>query len=550
MSDRVKQRDPTSARLGMIDVETSPITPRLTPRNKFWGIALEGEDYRRFETTEDMRLFLSQRANDRPPLRLYNWHDYEVCQAIADGIIPERMLMRGGRVLRCNVENVPWVNGYALFPTSLAKLLDTYGYKKRPMTAGHEDDCDGSCGPKNKRRPLECPFAHPIGCECPDCETILGERNVSDCVEGLASLLKAGQAYDEAIGFDPVRNDVTTAAKAAMLAAESLAGPVPLFTERREAYRGGRTEAFRLWDCGEVDVWDVKSSYPAAFLDLPEHDRLLHAAVRVPLPAPGVPTPFFREAPREEGLLFPAGEFDTWFFESTYEKYIQPHSPGCVRRVYESIPVDFGWVKKVVPLIKRGYDLKQKGGALAFPAKILLNSLYGRMGIKAESTISYISGTLPQRNNTHFALPGGGYYVFETVPREIRTGANYLFAAAVTDNARGRLYDAMMRTGAALYCDTDSVFVPKGTTGLESGTELGEWERIGSGPLYVRTVKDYEFAGIVKLKGGNRSTTWTVRLALGKKPVRDVRRKRGEDSRYSKRRVLSDGSTLPLTLRE
>lgn len=538
-------RDPSSDRLGMIDVETSPITARLTPRNKFWGIAIEGEDYRRFETTEAMRLFLSQRAKDR--LRLYNWHDYEVCQAISEGIIPERMIMRGGRVLRCNVESIPWVNGYALFPTSLAKLLDTYGFQKIPMTAGHEPGCGGDCDTPKKPR---CPDSHELGCECPDCEAMLARRNISDCVEGLSALLSAGRAYDQAIGFDPVRCDITTAAKAAMLAAESLAGPVPVFTERREAYRGGRTEAFRLWDCGEVDVWDVKSSYPFSFLDLPDHDRLIHASVRVPVPEPGVPTPFFRDAAREEGLLFPAGEFDTWFFESTYERYIQPHAPGQVRRVYETLAVDFSWLKEVCPLIKRGYDLKCQGGALAFPAKILLNSLYGRMGLKAESTISYIAAGLPPRNNTHFSLPGGGYYIFETVPREIRAGANYLFAAAVTDNARGRLYDAMMRVGNAVYCDTDSVFMPKGTTGLDDGTELGDWEHVGTGPLYVRTVKDYEFAGATKLKGGKGGNTWTVRLALGNKPVRGVRRRRGEDSRYSKRRVLGDGNTLPLMFRE
>lgn len=528
----------------MIDVETDIITPRLTPRNKFWGLALEGEPYRRFESTEDMRHYLSRRSSD--DLRLYMWSDYEVCQAIADGILPENLMMRGGRVLRCNVEGVPWVNAYALFPTPLSKLLKTFGYKKLPLTAGHELGCEGG----SEKKPCPCPAAHEMGCECPDCERILGERNISDCVEGLDALIKAGRVYEEAFGFDPVRTDVTTAAKACMLAAESLAGPLPLFTERREAYRGGRTEAFQLYDCGEVDCWDIKSSYPFSFVDLPQKDRMIHAAVKLP-PNDPRPQPFFREAAREEGLLFPCGEFDTWFLESTYERYIQPHFPGTVRRVYEALPVDFTWIKNVVPLVRRGYELKQKGGALAYPAKIALNSLYGRMGLKPEATISYRAATPPPRANTHFKIPSGGYYVFETVAREIRQGANYLFAAAVTDNARGRLLDGMLRLdGPVFYCDTDSIFCPAGTTGLVSGTELGAWEKIETGALTVRTVKDYEFAGTVKLKGGASSKTWTVKLALAGKPVRGVRRRRGEKSRYSKRRVLGGGSTLPLVVRE
>lgn len=538
------RRDPTSAQLGMLDVETTPITPKLSPINKFWGLAIEGEDYRRFDSTDELTHFLSQRARD--DLRLYHWHDYEVCQAIRDYVLPQRMIMRGGRVLRCEVEGVPWVNGYALFPTALAKLLKTFGYKKKPLNAGHEPECDGG----SEKDPCSCPNQHELFCPCSACDVILKERNHSDCVEGLDSLLKAGQAYEQAIGFDPVRNDVTTAAKAAMMAAEMMAGPIPVYTERREAYRGGRTEAFRLWDCGTARCYDIKSSYPASFVDLPDSDYLIHAAVKVP--ASPAPMPFFREADRSEGLLFPAGEFDTWVFQSTYERYIMPHFPGCVRRIYEKIPVDFSWMKACVPLVEHGYALKQKGGALAYPAKILLNAFYGRMGLKPEATIAYISGDLPRRDNTHFALPSGGYYVFEKVPREIRQGANYLFAAAVCDNARGRLLDGMMKTGAALYGDTDSIFVPDGTTSLPGplGDKLGQWEDLGTGQLYIRTVKDYEFAGTTKLKGGKRSKTWTVRLALGRKPVRDVKRRRGEDSRYSKRRVLSDGSTMPLVFRE
>ena len=68
--------------------------------------------------------------------------------------------------------------------------------------------------------------------------------------------------------------------------------------------------------------------------------------------------------------------------------------------------------------------------------------------------------------------------------------------------------------------------------------------------MTVRTVKDYEFAGVIKLKGGASSKTWTVRLALGKKPVRGVRRRRGDASRYSKRRVIGGGATLPIVVRE
>jgi hypothetical protein len=510
----MRRANPENAQLGMVDVETSPITPGERPRTYMWGLALEDEGYERFPDTQS----LMARLQKLKGVRLYNHHDFDVCQAIVDGVIPEQLSMRGSRVVRCELGGVPWVNSYAVFPTKLAALMDAAGFKKRALNV---DD-------------------HPMGCVCLPCWRQLQERNESDCVEGLAALVSAGKRYKEALGIDPVREDFTTAAGAAMAAAERVAGELPVYLEDRDAYRGGRTEAFHLRDCGEVDEWDVNSSYPASFVEAPEVDCLVHCRVRVAIDA--APRPFFRHSSREDGLLFPAGRFDTYFFESNYESYYRQWGSFEVERVHWKRPVDFAWLRGVAPLVKQAYTFKSKGDAFSYPAKIFVNSLYGRLGLKPEMKVSYRASSIPDASHVTYLKIPDGFMIFRAVPRSVR--ANYLFAAYVTDNARARLYDALMRSGNPLYCDTDSVFVPRGGWKRKSAKALGDWKLEASGALQVRTVKDYTFAGMEKRKGGAQSTLWTLRYALGGKSVTLMRKRR--DKRYSKRRVLGDGSTLPL----
>lgn len=513
----------SDAKIGVVDVETTRIAAGRRPRTKFWGLAVESEGYRRFETSRELLRFLNVRTN----LRLYNHHDFDPCQLIVDRIIPADMRMRGARIIRCKVGGSDWINSYALFPAGLAQILKACGFKKLP---------------------LGCPEHEPGHSDaCSDCQDALGARNVSDTQDALAAFLMLGEEYEKECGVDPVRGGFTTAAGAAFKAAEGAAGEFPVDLRFHEAVRGGRTEAFRVGHCGDSTAFDINSSYPHAYTDLPETDWLWHARVKVK--NEDAPRPFFANGPREMGLKFPAGRFDTWFLGSTYERYIKPHGGIDSIEKIEKVPVDLRWLKRVAPMIDRVYRKRvapvEEGGRpeLKFALKIFLNSLWGRMAMKAGGNLTQRTTTAP-KSGTYFRVGPGDFLSFTKVPRKPK--ANYPLAAAVLDNGRGRLYDGMMRAGECFYCDTDGMYLPKGRNpGVPlHPTRLGAWKEEKTGPLRVRTVKDYEFAGEEKRKGGGKSTLWTVRLAAANLPVRATDRQRRTE--YDKRRVRRDGTTAPL----
>lgn len=534
----------SAAKIGVVDVETTRIEPGKRPRTKFWGTAIEGEGYRRFETSYDLIRFLSGRSDK---LRFYHHHDFDPCQLIVDGFFPQNLKMRGARIIRSVVAGTDWVNSYALFPDGLAKILDACGYQKLPL------GCDRHFPHGTKVCKCHGEPNHARGTdECAECLDRLGERNVSDCMDALSAFSSLGIDYASATTIDPVRDDYTTAASAAFAAAEISAGKFPVDLRWHEAFRGGRTEAFRVMEDlygrkisapVQTKDWDINSSYPFAFVDLPDGDWLWHARVKVK--NEDAPRPFFANGPREAGLKFPAGRFDTWFYGSNYERYIQPHGGIEDIQKIEKVWVDFSWLKRCVPMIRRLYKDRIEGPkGMRYVRKIQLNSLWGRMGMKPGGSQAFAATTAPE-SGTHFRIAPNSFLCFKSVYRKPK--ANYALAAAITDNGRARGYDGMMRAGSALYFDTDGMYLPSHITptGIRiHESELGAWKNEHEGPMMIRTVKDYEFAGESKRKGGGKSSLWTVRLALGKKPVRAVNRQRKTE--YDKRRVRRDGTTAPL----
>lgn len=532
-------------RLGVVDVETTRLRPGVRPRTRFWGLALEGGEYHRYETTADLMAALAKMED----IRVYNHHDYDPCQAIVDRFIPDDLFMRGGRILRCKLAGAVWSNSHALFPDKLSKILEACGVQKLPLAcAAHSCQQPGHyLDPK----PGKCPECKQWGKfdgydTCNPCRESLSHRNRVDCVDALGAFLRLGREYAAECGIDPIREGSTTAASAAFKAAEMAAGPLPVDLRHREAYRGGRTEAFYVTATPiEADSYDINSSYPAAFVDLPEFDWLMRC--RVVVAKDDAPRPFFMENDREQGLIFPAGRFTTWITASNYERYYAPH--GGIKRleVLEKIPVDLRWLKRLAPMISRLYRKRQESDdrpALKYALKIFLNSIYGRLGMRPQRIETKRSTMVPQRGEvtSFYRLGPHDYLSFTeryTVPK-----ANYPMAAAITDNARARLYDGMRRIHT-LYGDTDSIYAPAGSKfPLPTGKDLGQWKYEKRGMLRVRTVKDYEFAGESHRKGGGRSTLWTIRLALAKQPPRRIDKRRKK--RYSKRRVRGNGTTSPL----
>ena len=269
-------------KLAVADVETSLLMGGYRPETKFWGLAIEGEDYRRFDTTAELGLFLRQRAGE---LLVYCHHDFDVLQLLNDGADVTVRDVRSGRVLRAQVEGTEWRNSHALFPSSLKEILAATGQAKPELDE-------------------------------------LEARNVADTVGALAAFEQLDERYAQSFGVRPLGGTRLTAASVAFAAAESIAGRLPRDLSTREAYRGGRVEAFRVGPCGPARCYDINSSYPAAFLDLPERDELLLLDVEVKTDGPGP----LAWADYQDKLLFPQGRFESWCLRSSYERYLQPHA--------------------------------------------------------------------------------------------------------------------------------------------------------------------------------------------------------------------------------
>lgn len=495
-------------KLAVADVETTMLAHGERPVTLFWGLAVEGEEYRRFPTTAKLWNHLCDRSDT---LCIYVHHDYDIVQALVDNAPIRVHETRGGRVLRAQgPRNHEWRNSHALFPSSLAEILKANGFAK------------------------------------PDLDS-LEERNRADTVDALASFGRIAEAYEELWGINPLGSKYLTAASCAFAAAERVAGKLTRHLGDREAYRGGRVEAFRVGDCGNARAWDINSSYPAAFLDCPPDDHLIFARVDVDYDGP---CPFPALGSEERKLVFPAGTFRTAFFASSYERYIRPHGGIRSIEIEQAIPVDMRWVCEVGNLMSSAYAVRLQAkaagnGPTAYAAKIGLNSIYGRLGMKERREIALVISSLPSADDTltYYRLPGGKFLAF----KEIRTkpAANYHYAAFVTCNARARLYDAMRKAGNVYYCDTDSMYLPaEATPAVTMGDALGEWKPEGAGRLWIHSAKDYVFGEKEVRKGGARGIQWTLKRAIGGKAASMVEKTRL--TAYDKRQVLPDGTTLPL----
>lgn len=308
----------------------------------------------------------------------------------------------------------------------------------------------------------------------------------------------------------------------------------------REGYVGGRVECF--YATGEnLRYYDINSSYPRAMLDpMPAGEGVywqgkpapfladscigfVRANVDIPedIAIPPLPT----HDPDNGKLIFPVGRLSgVW----EWGELQQAMSMGV--RVEEWR--DSWWYEQrtlfndyVTDLYKyRDKSLPGFDPGLAEICKIMLNSLYGKFGMKTQRKMIY---RFDDPNLPDDAVPANNdpdcpvWYAEKTVD------AAYIMpqiSARVTALARVRLLRAMLSAielgGKVYYCDTDSVLTD---VRLPTGSKLGELkdeypEQSGNirgrflGPkLYVLTSQDWEK---VTAKGFETRTVETIEKLL------------------------------------
>jgi hypothetical protein len=260
----------------------------------------------------------------------------------------------------------------------------------------------------------------------------------------------------------------------------------------RDGYYGGRTEIHRMKG-KNLKYYDLNSSYPASMMftmpagnkiesDTYEPERyfknyvgFVECTVYIPPECEIPPLPFRAESGK---LLFPSGMFaGTWSAEEL-ELLKHPRVKGHVVSVVKCV-----WYRRVsvfVDMVTDLYKYRDKSlpgydSGLSTLAKLILNALYGKFGMKEEreQIILVEEGESPPQNSK----PAGG---------DIATGVWYetkikspcyvipQIAAHITALARVRLWhvmNAVLEAGGKIYyCDTDSVITD---VELPTGSELG-----------------------------------------------------------------------------
>jgi hypothetical protein len=385
-----------------------------------------------------------------------------------------------------------------------------------------------------------------IGCDCDDCVDYC-RRDTEICWLFVSEML----SRYEALGLSSIRS---TLPSMALQLFKQFYGKE--FSEvddyclnaMRKGYYGGRVEIFRMGKIsGKINHYDVNSLFPSVmkggvFPDLdsiyttvkPDFERegIFEGWVYIPrYDIPGLPV-------RAGELLFPYGNvYGSWPYPEIRQLL---KDGGRVAKCKEAI--EFEQIEspfdKYVDFCYR-HRLASKTELDKTFWKLMLNSLYGKFGQNGGLEIIY--------NDKEQMLEGKAKH------------ANVVWSAYITSYARLRMLGFLRSLSTCFYTDTDSLFT---FDNLPSSSDLGALKEEG---IY----KEAEFKGnklyhlddSYKAKGVPRKMAedfFRTGKATYKKPMRFKEgRARGlqpnvwheveKETRkgYTKRRILTDGSTEP-----
>lgn len=268
----------------------------------------------------------------------------------------------------------------------------------------------------------------------------------------------------------------------------------------RKAYIGGRVEVFKS-KMGEGASWDINSSYPASMVDprgipceflgsfqgdaIPNEPAICQATVTVPEDERHPPLALIGKDSR---LYFPSGSRDGWFTSEELEYCAAKYGRKSVAvreiHAFKARPLFDAYVRDL-------YAIKQKkAGVLSYVAKLAMNSLYGKTGMRRDRE-QLVCGEewhswpwndpkaireFEERGETpHKRVISQDDYLFAIPVRA--NHAPYVMpqiAATVTARGRMRLQALLDRAGdSSCYCDTDSVYAEQRPDFFSSSKDLG-----------------------------------------------------------------------------
>ena len=253
----------------------------------------------------------------------------------------------------------------------------------------------------------------------------------------------------------------------------------------RKAYFGGRTEIFKMVYNDrrkKLNVYDINSLYPFCMnkLDtpttfkfitktfLPKDLGIYHCIVKSPdkmhIPILGTKI--------NGKFIFPLGEFEGHWCSNELN-YAIKHGYK-ITTVFEGRIFNNGG-KIFKPFVQYFYKkrIATNKPAEKIVLKLILNSLYGRMGMDLEKEQLHLEKRIVgEKLHSLVTTPSGKTYRFTTTEDEIDSFSHVAIGAFITAQARIELYECFKKVNYNVYnCDTDSVFTPEK---MKTGNGLGE----------------------------------------------------------------------------
>lgn len=347
-------------------------------------------------------------------------------------------------------------------------------------------------------------------------------RYLSGDLRGLQSLMTA--AHDRMEG-----DHLTQAGNAFAKLRRSLPEKLPKISEHfdskfRPFYFAGRVQAFKRGKIrGQWDVYDINSAFPHSMCSL--HWWGANHISQSTEPK-GHREQCFYDLTCDAKGCFPVRMGDkvdyphgrARFNVTGWELLMARELGLCTNEEihWVHIPTELmSYDEFILPLYQEKLDAEKAGdsGRRLF-VKLEMNSSYGKFGEDCENHKDVICVKIftkpkrdPKDKNRNpwehcYDDEENGYSFFQrkvhgdfgAKPKIFR---NVAIAASITGKVRATLMRAIHQ-GNAVYCDTDSVFVPAGTITIKPGQGLGEWKHeftfrdlwIGGRKLYAGKGRD------------------------------------------------------------
>ncbi len=281
---------------------------------------------------------------------------------------------------------------------------------------------------------------------------------------------------------------------------------IEIVRNSKEAYHGGRTEAFANGEWCNITVLDVASMFPWAMITksfpLPwgpfkrirsggkiTDNGVYLAKIESQCEYPSLP---FRTG---KGTVYANGEWSAWYIG---HELLYARENGAKVEIVKG----YEFLEECEPFkeyVQAFFKLKNSAkGPARLGYKLLLNALYGKFGqtgdkVRAEPLEKFVN----KRN------PPDDFRIWHGIAIYSEKGApppwgNNIWSAIITARARVRLAKEMQRVrglgGTVLYCDTDSI-IYAGAENLEypeKAKEAGDFELRGKYPkIYIAGKKEY-----------------------------------------------------------